>query len=160
MIHCFRQKWREYQNAYFIFSTSFRKSCNIWDNLEIINRARQATMPLWRVLISWWIPKATNRHSELCNNYCFSTATVVARTRLNVTLYVRCVSVLELCVSSDRTRTPQVPPEMSKQEVPNTICQSGPCDVVDQKPNLQIPVKVSVTDNTTCVSHTTKTFGL
>jgi hypothetical protein len=30
-----------------------------------------------------WIPKATNTHSEKCNTYCFSTATMVALTCLN-----------------------------------------------------------------------------
>ena len=30
---------------------------------------------------------------RLCSNFCFSTATMVARTRLNVTLYVYCLSV-------------------------------------------------------------------
>jgi hypothetical protein len=29
---------------------------------------------------------------RLCNTHCFSTATMVARTRLNVTLYVHCLS--------------------------------------------------------------------
>jgi len=43
----------------------------------------------------------------ICNTYCFTTTTVVARMRLNVTLYVRCLScVLRMCtcraVSMDR----------------------------------------------------------
>jgi hypothetical protein len=84
---------------------------------------------------------------------------MVARARLNVTLYVSFVSYLELCLSADGSRTPPVPAEMSKQEVPNTSCQSGPCDVVDQKPTLQ-NLNLPVTDNKTCVSHTTKRFGL
>ena len=34
-----------------------------------------------------------DRHTlRICNTYCFSTATMVARRRLNVTLYVRCLS--------------------------------------------------------------------
>ena len=37
--------------------------------------------------------RATARaHTNICNNYFFSTATVVSRTRLNVTLYVPCLS--------------------------------------------------------------------
>ena len=32
----------------------------------------------------------------ICNTHCFSTATVVARTRLNVTLYAHCLSRLKL----------------------------------------------------------------
>jgi len=32
----------------------------------------------------------------ICNTYCFYTANVVTRTHLNVTLYVHCLSCLEL----------------------------------------------------------------
>ena len=35
----------------------------------------------------------------LCHSYCFSTATMVARTRLNVTLYLHCLSCLYLSSS-------------------------------------------------------------
>jgi len=41
-------------------------------------------MTVWRMRITYWITKAT--HSlTVCNTYCFSTATMVARKRLNVT---------------------------------------------------------------------------
>ena len=50
-------------------------------------------MTIWRMHISCWIPKATNTHG-LCNTRCFSTSTMVALTRLNVTLYVHCLSCL------------------------------------------------------------------
>jgi hypothetical protein len=43
-------------------------------------------MKLWRMRNPCWIPKATNTHTHthiLCNIYCFSTATIVAQTRLN-----------------------------------------------------------------------------
>jgi hypothetical protein len=36
----------------------------------------------------------THTHTEICNSYCFSTATVVSWTRLNVMLYVHCLSCL------------------------------------------------------------------
>jgi hypothetical protein len=36
----------------------------------------------------------TRTHRQKCNTYCFSTAIIVARTRLNVTLYVHCLSCL------------------------------------------------------------------
>ena len=40
-----------------------------------------------------WIPKATHTHTHrICFAYCFSTATMVARMRLNVTLYLFCPS--------------------------------------------------------------------
>ena len=39
--------------------------------------------------IACWILKVTNTHTlRLCNTHCFSTATMVARTRLNAILYV------------------------------------------------------------------------
>jgi hypothetical protein len=50
-------------------------------------------MTLWRVRIAFWITKATNIHSEyICHDYCISTVTMVARTRLSVTLHVHCRS--------------------------------------------------------------------
>ena len=43
----------------------------------------------WRMCIACWIPEATHTHTQtICNTYCSSTATTVARTRLNFTLYV------------------------------------------------------------------------
>ena len=51
-----------------------------------------------RKSIACWIPKATNTHLEYVNTYCFSTATMVARKRLNVTLKVHCVFFP--CISS------------------------------------------------------------
>ena len=46
-------------------------------------------MSIWHMRIACWIPKATNTHTlRICSTYCFSTATMVARTRLIVTLYV------------------------------------------------------------------------
>jgi hypothetical protein len=55
-------------------------------------------MRIRHMCISSWIPKATNTH-KLCNNPCFSTATMVARKRLNVMLYVHCLSCysIKLC---------------------------------------------------------------
>ena len=45
-------------------------------------------MTIWRTRIACWIPKAANTHS-LCNTHCFSTARMIARTRLNVRVYVQ-----------------------------------------------------------------------
>jgi hypothetical protein len=42
--------------------------------------------------IACWITKATNTHSEYVIPTAFFTATMVARTRLNVTLYVHGLS--------------------------------------------------------------------
>ena len=39
------------------------------------------------------------RHTlRICNTYCFSTATMVARTHVNVTLYILCLSFLHTSI--------------------------------------------------------------
>jgi len=50
-------------------------------------------MTIWRMRIACWITKATHTLT-VCNIYCFSTTTIVVRTRLIVTLYVHCMSRL------------------------------------------------------------------
>jgi hypothetical protein len=47
-----------------------------------------------RMRFACWITKATDKHAlRICNAYCFSTATVVTRTRFNVT-FVRTPHIL------------------------------------------------------------------
>jgi len=46
-----------------------------------VERGRPLTT-VWRMRIACWIPKDT--HTQLCNIHCFSTATMLARTCLNV----------------------------------------------------------------------------
>ena len=85
-------------NAHFILVLDFENYAEyriMWKNF--VEPYRPQTT-LCRVLTACWIRKATNTHSELCNNYCFPAATIVARTLPNVTLYVRCVSWLEFSV--------------------------------------------------------------
>jgi hypothetical protein len=52
-----------------------------------------------------WITKATDTHSEYVIQYCFSTATMVRQTHLNVTLYIRCLSryMLSLVVHEENS---------------------------------------------------------
>ena len=50
---------------------------------------------IWRMRMASWIPKATDT-LRICNTYCFSTVTMVAHTRLSVTLYVHCRSCSKL----------------------------------------------------------------
>jgi len=57
-------------------------------------------MKIWRMRIACWIPKATNTLS-LCNTHCFFTSTMVARTHLNVTLYVHRLSCCTVTVITD-----------------------------------------------------------
>jgi hypothetical protein len=44
----------------------FRKSCRLWDNVEKYGTARQAADhdTIRRMRFAWWIPKATNTHSQ------------------------------------------------------------------------------------------------
>jgi hypothetical protein len=58
-----------------------------WKNTVQPDRPQMTT---WR--IARCIPKVTNPHSALSNTYCFSTATMVARTRLSLGLYLHCLS--------------------------------------------------------------------
>ena len=62
----------------------------MWKNIVESDRPQ---MKLWRMRIAYWIPKATNTHTHtLCNIYCFSTATIVAQTRLNLPYtYIACL---------------------------------------------------------------------
>jgi hypothetical protein len=49
-----------------------------------------------------WIPKTTNTHSEYVILIAFSTATMITRTLLSVTLYVHCLSrfhYIQKCLS-------------------------------------------------------------
>jgi hypothetical protein len=59
----------------------------MWKNVVELDRPQR---PLWRMHTACWIPKATNRLG-IRNTYCFSTATMVERTRLEVTLHVHCL---------------------------------------------------------------------
>jgi hypothetical protein len=71
--------------------------------MEKYGAARQATDEniAQRMRFACWITKVTDTHThthththtlKMCNTYSFTTATMVMRTRPNVTLYVHCVS--------------------------------------------------------------------
>jgi hypothetical protein len=70
----------------------FLKPCRFWD-VKKYGRARQATDGIIRRLRHIYILR-------ICNPYCFSTATVVTRTRLDVTLYVHCPSCSSYVLSA------------------------------------------------------------
>ena len=56
-----------------------------WKNIAQPGRSQ---VTICRVRIACWIPKITNIHTlRICKIYCFSTATMAARTRLNITFY-------------------------------------------------------------------------
>jgi len=70
----------------------FRKSCGLWYNVENhfeAGQARDDNMAHPHCLLD----NSGYKHTlTICYNYRFSTAKMFARTRLNVTLYVHCVS--------------------------------------------------------------------
>jgi hypothetical protein len=74
--------------------TFFRKSCRLWDNVKKYGTAWQATddSTIQGMRIARLMTKSTYINWELCNTRCFSTATVIARTRLNVTFTLHYLS--------------------------------------------------------------------
>ena len=54
-------------------------------------------MTLWHMCVACWLPKATSTHSDYVILNCLSTATVVARKRLSVALFVHCLSWYIIC---------------------------------------------------------------
>jgi len=75
----------------------FKKLCHWWDDVKKCSRARQPQMIIWCLhiaLLDTWGNKCTHR---LCNTHSFSIATMVALTRLSVTLYVHCLSCFCFC---------------------------------------------------------------
>ena len=85
-----------FKNLFFFF---FRKSCGLWDIAENYSRAGQATDDNTvhaHCMLDTWGYKDTLR---ICNTYCFSTATMVGRWHVSVTLYVLYIACLAiLCV--------------------------------------------------------------
>ena len=117
------------QNTHFVFSNFFPQEVVlvyeiIWK--DIVERGRPQ-ITIWRMRIACWIPKATDTHSEYVILYCFTTATVVARTRLNATLYVHCLSCFRSRSSS----------------APKHICHCGtPFPLLLLLTNHSIPITV------------------
>ena len=77
-------------NNFFFFPKIFHFFFQIiWKNF--VERGRPQ-MTIWRMCVACWIPKGYKYPNVLCNIYCFSTATMVARKRLIVSLYIHCLS--------------------------------------------------------------------
>ena len=49
---------------------------------------------IWRKRFACWITKATKNTRRICNTFCFSTATIAARKRFNVTLLTNRLNTL------------------------------------------------------------------
>jgi hypothetical protein len=58
--------------------------CQImWNNMVETDRSQ---MTIWRMRFAFWINKAKTHAQIICNTYYFCTVTIVAHTRLDVTL--------------------------------------------------------------------------
>jgi hypothetical protein len=70
----------------------FFKSCRLWENVEKYRRARKAKDDNMAHTHCILYNQGYKHTLRLCNTYCFSTATMVARTRLIVTYkYIVCL---------------------------------------------------------------------
>jgi hypothetical protein len=113
----FQPKAVEKIKTHFIFNNFFAKIVRLWGNVEKYGTARQVTDDniIRRMRFTCWLSNATNTHSECViliafplqqwlrkrawmlrlyvHCLCFSTATMVTRTRLNITC-IRTLPVL------------------------------------------------------------------
>jgi len=82
------------KNTFWFNNFFFRKSCRLWDNGEKYCRVGQATDGN----MAHCMPDNLGYTHTLrtCNIYCFPTATMVARMRLNVMLCVHCLDTQRL----------------------------------------------------------------
>jgi len=77
--------FRENQHTHFMFNNFFfRISWRVWEKWKNVVELDRPQMTTQRMRFASCITKATETQSEY--NYCFSTATVVTRSRLNITL--------------------------------------------------------------------------
>ena len=88
----FQTKLVDEIKTHMLRSITFLKNCTIYEiMLKNILRARQVTVDniTQRMHIACHVPKA--RHTlRICNNYCFTTATVVTWMCPSIALYVSC----------------------------------------------------------------------
>jgi hypothetical protein len=89
----FQTLWRKSTRTFCVQWCFFpRNPCGLWGNVENIVERGRPQMTIWRLRIACWI-------SRLCNTRCFSTATILTRTRVSVTLYVHCLSCSLLTIA-------------------------------------------------------------
>jgi len=80
--------------AHFMFKNFFLSENLVvyeirWKNILEQGRPQKTTR---RMRIACWIIRLQRHTLRICNNYCFSSTTMVERTRLTVTLYIYCLS--------------------------------------------------------------------
>jgi len=83
---------------------------------NIVERGRPQ-MTIWRMRTPCSIPKATNTYSKYVNTYCSSTAKMVMRTSLDVTLYVYCLSCFPFVVCNIAHRVNYWKVSVSRSEI-------------------------------------------
>ena len=69
----------------------FRNSCRLRDYVEEYCKEMLALTTTWHMRNASWITKVTRRLT-ICITYRFSSATIAAKTRLNIRLYSHCLS--------------------------------------------------------------------
>ena len=100
--------------------------------------------------IACWIPKATNTHSECRSTYCFSIATLIAQTRLIISLYAHCVScstwddVCLLCGTNWVSNYSSGQFEQSGTQVFMWVIQSSPPSIISPAPRIRRRLSVAV----------------
>ena len=95
---------RENQNTHFMFSNFFScwKSCRLWDTVDKYCRAGEGTGDYVACAFLTGYLKLQTRTLGIRNTYCFSTATIIARTR--IMLRYTCIACLARIVQGHRKR--------------------------------------------------------
>ena len=86
-----------------------------------------------RMRITFWIPKATDAHSEYLKIKAFSATKIVTRTGFNVTLKVHCMSCLNIQIVARYLLAASC-----AREVPFNIPLSVPKSISTPKTNLEM----------------------
>jgi hypothetical protein len=119
----FQTKVIEKIKTYFISNNFFSpESWHLWDNVEKYFRAGQATGDIIRRMrLACWINKTTNTY-RMCNTYWFSTAKMVTRTPVSITLYVQCLSCRALYfMEGDQFRFWDIPQTSTRAFLGNVL---------------------------------------
>ena len=88
---CFRQKWQRNPNTHILCLKTFSENRAVWENVEKYCRGAGHRWQYGGCAMHAGYLRLQIHTLTLCNTQCFST-TMVARTRLNVTLYVHSLS--------------------------------------------------------------------
>jgi len=84
------------QNTHFVFNNffSFRRSCCLWSNVEKYGRSEQDTDDNMALAHCMLDTKGYRHALRICNNYCFSTTTMVyERASLLRHMYISCLVI-------------------------------------------------------------------